>query len=310
MLIRLTYVAVESKHGKVPLKRKRDAVEPSHSDGSVTSTSDSEDEDEDEDGEFATEDVDAEIQATLNAIRSKDPRIYDTTATFYTQEAEAAGSPPQSMNGKPLFLRDYHRQNLLRNGEHAENEEGPKIPTYAQEQSRLKESVLDEIKHIAANEGAEAHAEREQDFLTQKPTVAKRSKKRQTMPVLDVENADKDPELFLSNFMESRAWTAGQDARMQPFESDDDDEEQQADDFEEAYNFRFEDPEKSNETLQSHARHVAEKYSVRREEKSVRQKHRDKQRSEKDTERQRLREERERLRKLKIEEAEEKVRRI
>ena len=306
----LTYVAVESKHGKVPLKRKRDEGEPSHSEGSATSTTDSEDEDEDEDGEFATEVVDAEIQATLDAIRSKDPRIYDTTVTFYTQEVEAAGSAQQSTNGKPMFLRDYHRQNLLHDVEDAEVGQRPKMSSYAQEQNDLKDSVLDEIKHMAADEGSEVDVESEQDFLTKKPTVTKRSKRRQTIPVLDVENADRDPDLFLSNFMQSRAWTADQNSRAQPFESDDDEEERQADDFEEGYNFRFEDPEKSNEKLQSHARHIAEKYSVRREDQGVRQKHRDRLRVEKDAEKHQLRVERERLRKLKIEDAEEKVRRI
>jgi protein KRI1 len=174
--------------------------------------------------------------------------------------------------------------------------------TYNEEQEQLKKSVIAQM-HAAA-EASDANSE--DDFM-----VAKEKPKRDaTEPVLDVEIADRDPEVFLSNVMASRAWTQQDDRDLHPFESDDDDEERRADEFEEAYNLRFEDPAKSNEKLQSHARDLATKYSVRREEDNPRQRKREVEKAAKAAAKQQLKEEKARLRKLKVEEVEEKVRKI
>ncbi|RMZ85440.1 hypothetical protein DV737_g878, partial [Chaetothyriales sp. CBS 132003] len=133
---------------------------------------------------------------------------------------------------------------------------------------------------------------------------------RKPDPVLDVDNADKDPDAFLSNFMASRAWASLDDRNLVPFESDDDEEDQRADEYEEAYNMRFEDPTKANEKLRSHARDAAARYSVRREETNPRQRRREAEKAKKEAAKQERREEKARLRKLRIEEVEAKVRRI
>ena len=56
---------------------------------------------------------------------------------------------------------------------------------------------------------------------------------------LDVVNADRDPELYLSNFMASRAWVAD-GSNWKPFESDEEDnagaDVDAADEWEHAYN--------------------------------------------------------------------------
>ena len=127
---------------------------------------------------------------------------------------------------------------------------------------------------------------------------------------VDISEADKNPETFLSNFMAARAWVPDDSSRFQPFESDDDEEDEKADAFEAAYNLRFEDPKASNEKLMSHARSMAAKLSVRREEKTGRRKARDVQKSKKELEQEERNEEKARLRKLRIEEAEEKIRKI
>src|SRR6202012_3617911 len=114
-------------------------------------------------------------------------------------------------------------------------------------------------------------------------------KKQETVP--NVEIADRDPETFLSNFMASRAWAASDAAPLHPFESDDEEEERRAEEYEEAYNLRFEDPEKSNEKLRSHARDLAAKYSVRRQEANPRQKKREAEKTKKEAEKQQRKEE-------------------
>lgn len=252
-----------------------------------------------------TEEVDNEIIATLNAIRSKDPRVYDKDAKFYTTltngDGEDAVKPKEA---KPLHLQDYHRQNLL-SGVDVEDGEDEAPLTYTQEQEQLKQSIVQQI-HEAADDNADG-SDSDTGLL-----VAKKKPKKQPRqePLLDVDNADKDPETFLSNFMSSRAWAYPDERKLQPFESDDEEDDKRADEFEQAYNFRFEDPEKSNEKLKSHARDMAAKYSVRRDEENPRQKRREVEKARKEAVKQELREDKSRLRKLRVEEVAEKVRRI
>ncbi|KAK6381648.1 Kinetochore protein Spc24 [Exophiala oligosperma] len=289
-------------HGEASRKRKRTENSASDDDSSDESTSESEDE-----GDLATAALDSEIMATIKAIRSKDPRVYDQSVVFYTQNEETTPAESRTKKDKPMHLQDYHRQNLL-NGGLAEEDE-PTPLTYTEEQEQLKKSVVGEINAAAAaasgSEDEDRGKDEEDEFLVAKE---QQSPSREQI-TLDVDNAEKDPEIFLSNFMVSRAWAAP-DSKLHPFESDDEEEEQRAEEYEEAYNLRFEDPAKSNEKLRSHARDAAAKYSVRRDETNPRQKKREAEKARKEAEKQQRKEEKARLRKLKIEELEEKLKRI
>lgn len=295
---------LEEKHGKdVSRKRKRPTDDDAGSESESSSS-----EDEDDVGELATEALDAQIFATLNALKSKDPRVYDSATTFYT-EIDGDGQPQKVKKEKPVFLRDYHRENLLNGVENGDGEEENQPLTYNQEQDQLKKSVLHEIQAAAA--GAD---EDESDSYSEGGLLVRKNKSEQPKklkaPVINVEEADRDPETFLSNFMAARAWVPTEDAAYAPLESDDSDEEKRAEEFEEAYNMRFEDPEKSNEKLNTFSRAVAAKYSVRREEKNSRKKKREAEKAAKDAAKQELKEEKARLKKLRMEEVEEKTRRI
>ncbi|KIV78937.1 hypothetical protein PV11_06536 [Exophiala sideris] len=294
---------LQEKLGKTSHKRKREDDAGSEDDSSDESTSESEDE-----GELVTEALDSEIVATINAIRSKDPRVYDPSAKFYSETSESQPGDSRRKKEKPMHLQDYHRQNLL-NGDSVAEETVEAPLTYNQEQEQLKKSIIGEIN--AAAEESESDQEEENAATDDKFLVAKHRERpaKQQKVNLDVENAEKDPETYLSNFMVSRAWVAA-DRNLHPFESDDDEEDKRAEEFEEAYNLRFEDPAKSNEKLRTHARDVAAKYSVRREEENPRQKKREAEKAAKGAEKQQRKEEKARLRKLKIEELEEKVRKI
>ncbi|KAL4815208.1 KRI1-like family C-terminal-domain-containing protein [Aspergillus spinulosporus] len=267
----------------------------------------SEDEDEDDDAELATEAVDAEIMETIKAIRSKDPRVYDKNAKFYhSLDEDGAGPQKREEKQKPMTLRDYHRENLLSGANVAEDEpDAPK--TYAQEQDELKSAIVKEM-HAAADAEEAGSGEEDEGFLVRK-SAPEQASKRQAAPELDVENADKDPETFLSNFMSSRAWLQHSNS-LQPFESDDEEEDERAEAWEEAYNFRFEDPSKLNNKLITHARDTTNKQSVRREEKSSRKKLREAARAKKEEEKKQREIERNRLRKLKMAELQEKVDKI
>ncbi|KAI0847736.1 Krr1-domain-containing protein [Daldinia vernicosa] len=282
----------------------------------------SSDEEEDENGFLATEDLDAEISATLQAIKNRDPRVYDGKTKFYKPIDESAtteGVIAKQKKEKPVFLQDYHREKILRGDTGADFDDEQKPPqTYAQEQDDLKQSIKDEIKaQLGAEDGAE-DSDSDEDFIKAKegtksvpeqgihPSRASKIK----APKPELEDADKDPELFLSNFMAARAWVEEDENNWKAFESDDNDEVDKADEWEAAYNLRFEDPNKSNEVLKSYARDVVAARSVRREDKSMRKRQRELEREKKEEEKQKRKEERARLRRLKLDEAEEKLKKI
>ncbi|SMQ50443.1 unnamed protein product [Zymoseptoria tritici ST99CH_3D7] len=297
-------------------KRKRD--DDSENDSSSGS-------DEDDVAELATADLDEEIFATLQAIKNKDPRVYDPEVKFYREfDAEAAenGAGAAVKSEKPMYLQDYHRQNYLAGQTGAEEDDededdGPPAQTYQQEQDQLKRELVGSM-HAAVKKEDNEEDEDADDFLIAKsrsrhedlPGITKKKeKKAKKLTDTDIREADKDPETFLSNFMAARAWLPSDGARFQPLESDDSDEDARADEYEEAYNLRFEDPAKANEKLASFSRDVG-KYGVRREEKTGRAKARDRERELKEAMKREREEDKARLRKLKIEQAEEKVKRI
>ena len=278
----------------------------------------SSDETEDDDGFLATEELDAQISATLQAIKNKDPRVYDGKSTFYTpidEDPSANSSASKEKKEKPVFLQDYHRERLMHGDIGADDEEQEVQPqTYTQEQDSLKKSLQNEIQAQLNAADGEEDSDDDGDFMKAKEGTKTASANgvhpsraaKMKVPVLDVKEADKDPELFLSNFMASRAWAQGEGNGWQPFESDDD-EAEKADEWEAAYNMRFEDPSKSNEVLRSYARDVTTSVSVRREEKTGRKRQRELEKERKEAEKKQRKEERARLRRLKLEEAEGKL---
>ncbi|KAJ9202532.1 hypothetical protein DTO164E3_2972 [Paecilomyces variotii] len=297
---------LEAKLGKsvaFSKKRAHDDDDEDASGGSDESSS----EEEDEDGELVTPDLDNEIMATLNAIKSKDPRVYDSNVTFYSKfDEDASGKPAEKKEkDKPMTLRDYHRENLLKGVANGEEEEEQAPKSFAQEQEDLKKTIVKEMHAVADGSDDE-----DDGFLVQKSVTRPPPEPKKNIE-LDVENADKDPETFLSNFMAAKAWIpAGGSNGLKPFESDDEEEDQRAELFEEAYNFRFEDPNKVNERLITHARDATKEISVRREEKSSRKKRREAEQQKREEEKKQREAEKNRLRKLKMEELEEKVNKI
>lgn len=320
---------MEEKYGKDRppgvAQASRDGVVTERDEGTESST---DSEDEDDEGILASESLDAQINATLKAIRAKDPRVYDEKSTFYL---DADNESPNTLSisrpkEKPMYLSDYHRRNILARA--AGQEEDIDTPmTYAQMQDDLKSTMVREM-HAATNgtghqyeeAGDPGEADRssddEEEFLVRKASTTEaeshneRSKAPDRTITVDVEAADKDPETYLSNFMTARAWIPSAGSQFQPFESDDEKEDQRAEAFEEAYNLRFENPDGANEKLISHARDAAAKYSVRKEDPNSRKKSRDAENARREAERRERDEEKARLRKLRIAEAEEKVKKI
>jgi protein KRI1 len=273
----------------------------------------SNDEDEDDEGFLATEALDAEISATLQALRSKDPRVYDENVSFYAPIEEHGGDTIDAKKQEPIYLRDYHREKLLRGDLDGEEDEPDAPQTFAQEQEDLKKAIVKEM-HVVVDLESPSGEDEDGGFLVPKSkpqaSIEQFHPSRQSRIAIDVSTAGKDPDTFLSNFMAARAWVPSDGARFQPLESDDEEEDERAEKFEAAYNLRFEDPQGSNELLKSYARDVVAAKSVRREELNSRKKQRDVQRAKKEAEKAERDAERARFRRLKIEETEEKLKKI
>jgi protein KRI1 len=301
---------LEEKYGRPPLKRVHDEDGVSEEDEES-----SEDESEDDDAELATKDLDDEIEETLAAIKRKDPRVYDKEVKFYREFEPETEKATGMTREKPMSLHDYHRRNLLEGytGDGQEDGQNEVPRTYAQEQEELRRDLVGDLHTNATN--GELPNDDEDEFLVakSKPTRNEILSKLPSKEITDadVAAADKDPESYLSNFMAARAWLPTATSRWAAFESDESEDEKRADEFEEAYNLRFEDPEHANEKLMTFSRD-ANKYSVRRDDVKggARKRAREREKEKKDQEKRERQEERKRLRDLRVEETAEKVKKI
>ncbi|KAG0634476.1 KRI1-like family C-terminal-domain-containing protein [Tuber brumale] len=202
-----------------------------------------------------------------------------------------------------MFLKDYHRKNLLSGT--VGDEETPM--TYLQEQEDLKRTVVLEMHQAAANEPDSDPDDADAGFLVRKRQP---EKSEHIMDIPDPATADPDdPEEYLTRFFQSRAWT--KPTGFIPLEDDDSGEEDRIEEFEKAYNFRFEDPDaNARGKLMTYGRDAISANTVRREDISGRKKAREKKREKQQAEKELREKEKGRLRKLKTEELMEKFRMI
>ena len=279
--------------------------------------------DEDDDGVLASGNLDDQVQATLQAIRNKDPRIYDKDYKFYTEiegiEAPNTGAEPKS---KPMYLRDYHRKTLLEGAMETQNDpiETFAQRTYDEEREIIRKTLVREIHGglhpSSAHSEAEDHAnsDADGDFLVSKISTSDTlniPESRLSHPPSHTDlPTEMDPDAFLDKYLSTKAWKIPPNSQIKPFESDDEEEEARAEAYEEAYNLRFEDPERSNEKLMTHARDSAARYSARKAGPSLRKRAREIERSRKENDKQKRATEKARLRQLKLLEMEKKLQKI
>ncbi|KAI9672719.1 MAG: KRRI-Interacting protein 1 [Alyxoria varia] len=270
-----------------------------HDVGSLDPESDSESESEDE-GELATDKVDAEILDTLKAIRSKDPRVYDKNAKFFTNDEEEEVKESKVKKVKPIHLRDYHRQKLLGGNQFDDGLQSPSQP-----KDGGKEDLVRSIHTATLQEDDDPNNDKE-EFLQAKMKEEQPHEESPT-PAPDVSHAEEDPDKFLTDFVTSRAWAEDSGAGFAPLESDDDEEDARREALEHAYNMRFEDPARANETIMTHSRMATEAQSVRRRDLKGRKRTREMERAEREAELRKEDQEKRRLRALKIDEAQQKL---
>lgn len=226
-------------------------------------------EDEDEFGDLLTENVELQIKTFMETLKTEPEKLLDPEAKFF-QDDDLSSSIKKSED-KPIYLKDYHRMNLL-SGDYknledgASNEygtvDGEKPYVVAEREERNK--LLDDIKNAFDDE------EGDDDGFLKKKKSTKADKKSTPLP-----DPSKDANVFLSAFIDNQAWIPKKKDKVINLDLIDNDDEvafdDAVDDLERAYNFRFEDPNSSS--IVSYARTQA---SLRRDKTNSRKRARDK----------------------------------
>ncbi|QLG73698.1 hypothetical protein HG535_0F02090 [Zygotorulaspora mrakii] len=217
-------------------------------------------EEEDDYGELITEEVEEGIQKVLKAIRANDKEVlFNPKVRFFHDAERTANANEKNEKHKPIYLKDYHRMNILAGNTFAEDEEQEESTidgkqSYVDQQKEEKTKLLDEIKN-AFDEGVESDQE-DEDFLKKKTPSKKVEKSNLNLP-----DPAQNQEKFLDEFINNQAWiprkgdkvvSLDHDSDMQ---EDDDEFEDAVEQFETAYNFRYEDPNSAD--IVSYARNQA-----------------------------------------------------
>lgn len=206
-----------------------------------SSESESSSDEEDEFGELITEDVEAGILKVLEAIKNDPTKLLDPKTKFFN-DPEAS---TQDKKEKPIYLKDYHRMNLLSGGYKEDDEgefdtvDGEKPFAVAQRDERNQ--LLDDIKNAFDEDGDE---DEEDDFIKKKEPVVNSSHENEERQISRLPDPKNEKE-FLSAFLDKQAWIPKKNDKVINLDKINHDDEEQFDEavenFEHAYNFRYED---------------------------------------------------------------------
>uniref|UniRef100_A0A8C8JYW7 Protein KRI1 homolog n=1 Tax=Oncorhynchus tshawytscha TaxID=74940 RepID=A0A8C8JYW7_ONCTS len=238
--------------------------------------------------------VERDFYRTLSLLKKKDPKIYQTDATFYTVEDVSIGDDAQPSTSnkteKPMYLKDYERKVILERG-------GAASPSYIQEQRELKES----IKHCRDKHSiflncylSTRQDKEEEDYVDWLKGQAELGGPEEVQDMKYLRDYWNDPELdekecFLRDFVLNKGYMEKDDVDRIPSydevvnddveDSEEDGESflERQEDFERHYNFRFEEPDAQKiktypRTIATSVRSKDERRKLKREEVKDRKK--------------------------------------
>ena len=285
---------------QVIAKHDKSDVQDDHSKSSEEE--EEEEEEEDDFGDLVTEDVESGIQKVLNAIKSNDPNLLNPEVRFFDENGKVTNEA-LSKSHKPLYLKEYQRSRLLNGelniGDDAEEDTQP-VKTYAEEQEEDRQGILNEINKAFNNSDDESN-NKDNESNNESDDEGFLQKKTKKTSLHKVEDYLPDPEKegeeeFLKEFMDKQAWIPKKKTEkgdvvldidgetIENFDDkDNEDFDEAVEEFENAYNFRYEDP--TSAEIVSYARTQA---TLRRSDTSSRRTKRDRQKQEKETQRQDL----------------------
>ncbi|SCV00753.1 LAMI_0G07096g1_1 [Lachancea mirantina] len=240
-------------------------------------------EEEDDYGELITTEVESGINSVLEAIRNEDKeKLLNPNVRFFEDLNNGGESQIKSSKHKPIYLKDYHRMNLLSGGAVEDEELGQELKTvdgeqsYAAKQKKETAELLDEIKNQFSDDDANSE-DGVDDFLVKKEQAPTQVGRR----LRPLPNPDANEEAFLTEFVDRHAWIPKPgDKEMNldgpGLEEDDEKFDEAAERFENAYNFRYEDPNAAE--IVSYARNQA---TLRRTGENSRKRKRNEEKNEK-----------------------------
>ncbi|KAG5361120.1 Protein KRI1 [Yarrowia sp. C11] len=230
---RFQYNKEREEKVRLELMHKSGAFDDNNNDDESDSTS----EEEDDNADLVTEDVDAAIANVIATIRNNPGKLLEKNVKFFDEIKEGEGETTKKE--KPMYLKDYHRQNILDGGLTAEGEfpegefpEGEKPYAIQQEEDRAK--LISEMH--ADDEDEDDDEDGEDGFLTKR-------KEQREIEEVELPNPEEDGDGFLDKFVSSKAWMTKDDVPTydELVEDEEDEFDEKADDFEQEYNFRFQE---------------------------------------------------------------------
>lgn len=274
----ITKIKESKEEVKKPVKVEKPPVEQEEEDISESSSS----EEEDEYGDLITEDVETGINKVLETIKTNPSKLLDPEVKFF-EEPENVEFRAKREKHKPLYLSDYNRMNLLEGGykefDETETVDGQK--SFAAVQQEEKDQLLAEIKNafneeMQQNENGEDNNNEDNDgFLKKKEPKEKKKEEDIIIPGSNLPDPQKDESAFLSAFLDQQAWIPKKGDKVINLDridqEDEEDFDNAVDDFEHAYNFRYEDPNSAE--IVSYARNQA---TLRRSKTNSRKREREK----------------------------------
>ncbi|KAF0273412.1 hypothetical protein FOG51_01658 [Hanseniaspora uvarum] len=237
-------------------------------------TSSSSSEEEDDHGDLINNKVDEDISNVLHLLKNNElDKLLNKENEFFKDEHFEV---EKKIADKPLYLKDYQRDLLLSN-----NQEEKPFKTYQEEQDDQKNEIINEINaELSDKEDSDG-----EDFFTKKEKKTSIKAITDKLPELkEDESDDEKKEEFLQQFLDKQAWIPktinekgevtvakelGEYKTIENIADDDDEFDEAAEKFENAYNFRYEDP--NSVEVVSYARQQA---TLRRDQLSSRQKKR------------------------------------
>lgn len=249
------------------------------------SDSSSSSEEEDDYGDLITEDIEQGINSVLEAIKNNDTsKLLDPKVKFFKDENEQDETGQKVKSQKPIYLKDYHRMNILSGDALKSDDELDQMETvdgqksFVVQQRDERNKLLDEIKNAMDNSNSEDEDDNDDGFLKKK--VVKQNDNNNgtnTNNQLSYEN----DEQFLKDFLAQQAWIPKEGDKVIELDatgqSDDENFNNAVEDFENAYNFRYEDPNSAE--IISYARNQA---TLRRSKTSSRRRKREEEKVVKD----------------------------
>lgn len=245
--------------------------------GNSGSSSDETSSDEDEDGDLLTAKLDVDILKTINALRTKDDKIYDSSVRFFkgsdeeSSDKEDEDENTKKKKSKPKRFKDVLReQTLEKMKEEEEGDVGGKKKArektsrleYDEQQQELRKAFIEKKddsddsddeddflvikkRHDNDEDDSETKQQYDQELKNLEASLRKSSSTEadNKHQLVDPRGEVEDGEKFLLNFIKNKTWIDKSEVDFSDSDSDAESlqELEKSDDFEARYNFRFEE---------------------------------------------------------------------